>query len=243
MLNFTKEHSKAALPVIAYAFFVCILYEWGFWGSFHVNILQFLSLSDIPRIAAYPISMSFALFLIGVLSSDPSGSSDTRAGGSHSEFCKIISSYPRLMALIVASVLLLTYGFLGYAKWLFICAFAASIISGIVNIPLVINRISPSLTCGRTLAFIITALPFMSFGYGKTHAEDILFRYTFATASIQNSEEEFIYLGHAGDYIILLTKDNKTTRFQRASDTPVLTIRRESNPIALSKMLNLPFFD
>jgi hypothetical protein len=39
----------------------------GFWGSFGINIIQFLSAVDIVRIATYPLLASVFVYFIAVI--------------------------------------------------------------------------------------------------------------------------------------------------------------------------------
>ncbi len=46
---------------------VGVLYLWGYWTTFEVNILEYLSLADIVKSTAYPIASTFIFFVIGVI--------------------------------------------------------------------------------------------------------------------------------------------------------------------------------
>jgi len=51
------------------AVLVCALYLFGYWSSFEINILEFVSLSDIIKLGVYPLVVSGgAAFIIGFLS-------------------------------------------------------------------------------------------------------------------------------------------------------------------------------
>lgn len=53
------EQFKSYVPAIAFLVAATsTLYLWGYWGSFDINILEFLGLSDILRVAAYPLASS-----------------------------------------------------------------------------------------------------------------------------------------------------------------------------------------
>jgi hypothetical protein len=48
-----------------YAVTVGVLYLWGYWSTFGVNILEYLSLADIVKTAAYPVASVFAIMGLG----------------------------------------------------------------------------------------------------------------------------------------------------------------------------------
>ncbi len=50
-----------------YAIFVATLYLWGYWGTFNVNVLEHISISEVVKIAVYPLVSAFIFFVIGVL--------------------------------------------------------------------------------------------------------------------------------------------------------------------------------
>lgn len=47
----------------AYALFISICYLWGFWGHFDINILNYISVSDIIKSAIWPMIVALAIYL------------------------------------------------------------------------------------------------------------------------------------------------------------------------------------
>ena len=65
--NDQKTKGILAYCSSAYFFSVAALYLWGYWSPFKINILEYVSLSDVIKIAAFPIASVFILVAIGML--------------------------------------------------------------------------------------------------------------------------------------------------------------------------------
>jgi len=57
---------KAPTPYwsTAYVVVVAVLYLWGYWSPFNINVLEYLSLADVVKAAAYPLASVFFLRLL-----------------------------------------------------------------------------------------------------------------------------------------------------------------------------------
>lgn len=63
-----EEHQPQFLTlVVPYALVVSLLYLFAYWSSFGINILQFVSFSDVIKLALYPIMIGAALSLSGLI--------------------------------------------------------------------------------------------------------------------------------------------------------------------------------
>ncbi|MHA0974447.1 hypothetical protein ACR9HQ_13320 [Enterobacter ludwigii] len=59
--------------ITAYALFISISYLWGFWGHFDINILNYISVSDIIKSAIWPMIIALAMYLIQVAMNNYNG--------------------------------------------------------------------------------------------------------------------------------------------------------------------------
>lgn len=60
-------NSTNYLILSTYAIVASVLYHWGYWGQFGINVLQFMSLSEIVRSAIYPFVVGSLGIGIGLL--------------------------------------------------------------------------------------------------------------------------------------------------------------------------------
>src|SRR5258708_17630524 len=114
-------------PVSPYLYFgslysigVGILYLWGYWGTFDVNVLEYLNLADVLKLTVYPIASVFVFYALGVLlgefmfvrtSLTPGAGRDTLIGRFLNRF---ISSL--FLLWVLGTVVLFLYG--PESKWL-----------------------------------------------------------------------------------------------------------------------------
>ncbi|RYF30216.1 MAG: hypothetical protein EOO23_05620, partial [Comamonadaceae bacterium] len=97
-----------------YGFAVAILYLWGYWSPFDVNILEYVSLSDIVKTAAYPIVSVFVFLAIGAVAGDfffpvkPLQS----GGGANTKIGQLLRRLAPIIAVLymVATVLVVIFG-------------------------------------------------------------------------------------------------------------------------------------
>ncbi|KAI1694433.1 hypothetical protein Ddc_22133 [Ditylenchus destructor] len=66
---------------------VSTLYLWGYWGTFGVNVLDYIGVSDIIKAAVYPVMTAFMSLAVGALMGEflspklePGAGTDTRIG-------------------------------------------------------------------------------------------------------------------------------------------------------------------
>ena len=58
---------KYAYVSSLYFLAVGVLYLWGYWPSFGVNVLEYAGLTDIIKTAAYPVASLFVFFAVGAV--------------------------------------------------------------------------------------------------------------------------------------------------------------------------------
>ena len=56
LTNETRPRTIKMVSILyAYAIGLALLYEGSFWATFHINIMQYTSLSDLPKVAIFPL--------------------------------------------------------------------------------------------------------------------------------------------------------------------------------------------
>ncbi|MCA3275362.1 MAG: hypothetical protein ING16_05790 [Roseomonas sp.] len=61
---------RARFLLPPYAVLVATLYLWAYWRSFSVDVFEHIGLTEVVKIAAYPILSAFFFSAIGVLISE-----------------------------------------------------------------------------------------------------------------------------------------------------------------------------
>lgn len=215
---------------------VSAAYLFGYWGSFHVNVLEFIGLTDIAKLAVYPLLASSIFFLAGALFSEvivsphlpPGGGADTPLG-------RLGNRYGRwLMALVVlVAVLFAIYG-PEPRKWFFV-----ALLVSCLSIPLTHNEqiieLIPDPRQRGTALFLLFALPALSFGYGKEQAYDIKVGKPVQIVDVARSKLPLLfdetkpvaYLGLLGGiYILREGATGQVVLVKQRDDTPMFLIAK-----------------
>lgn len=220
-------NSTNYLVLSTYAIVASVLYHWGYWGQFGINVLQFMSLSEIVRSAIYPFVVGTLGIGIGVfiasLSRFPKANEEIR---STSKAGDLLRGNWEIVVLALIFSAFLTYFLMDKYRW---------VVPGII-VFLALNIWSAS--AGLFTAFIadrrlryvlVTGLigtPIASFVWGATVAEAVLDGVQFTEVAVPDSSSRFKYIGHAGDYVFYMTKDNEKVYMQKASEVGYLTLTR-----------------
>lgn len=206
-----KKHSNIYIYFLS-LYFVAVgsLYLWGYWSSFGVNILEYLSLADIVKSTAYPIASVFISLVIGVVLAEissvkkkfPSGGGRNTAEGrfllKHKGFLGILY--------IAGTLALLVFGPIG--KWLVLPMLFGIPIALYARERNVLAYQIPAEAPRNVCLLLLATLPLFAFGLGKTGANYILdgkvFYYVLDNDSVTPSSEpsqKIRFIGHAGDFI------------------------------------------
>lgn len=214
MLNFKEDFSKIITILSVYSVIVAVLYLWGYWSSFGVNILEFLAITDIVKTAAYSIAFTSipTIFIIIVCTINM-------------EFLENLRHSNKMINLLLLFIIVaFTIYFL--PSLYVILVVLISILSGMLLL-LIIMRNNKFIqthflkipTRMEMILLSICLLPPVSFGYGKVNAYNIRrgikYKYIYAKSLDKKSTptnivDKLKFLGYANNYIFLLSMDNKT---------------------------------
>lgn len=196
-----------------------ILYLWGYWNTFNINILEYLSLADVLKYTAFPIAISVVSVAIGAAigryigkSFAPlGGAKNTRIGHFISNFVNKIAPLPMILYGF-GTVLLLLFG--PSYKWL--------LVYFLIAVPIVISLAKSGFLASLTnhdgnryvIITLLVSLPGLSFNQGLTRATAVLEGkyYFYVTSQIEGinvsdntpPNQRLRFLGHAGDFLFFL---------------------------------------
>jgi len=244
----TEETKAPAVPrrAATYLYFltpyfvsVGVLYLWGFWSSFDINILEFLSITDVVRLTAYPIISAFAAFIVGALISESTlGRSLPSGGGRNTPTGRFLRKFaPVLVCLYLLGTLILFFSG-NPMKWY--------VLPVILGVPLalvakerglLIDLIPSDSYRSAFLFVLITLIPF-AYGRGRIDAADIaegrIFNYVISSideiAISANAPpiERVRYLGHTGDFFFYLNPSTSAVVITKFKDEKTLVLKHFS---------------
>ncbi len=166
-----------------YAIILATLYLWGYWSSFHVNVLEHISFTEVIKISAYPLLSAFFFLAIGMIISgmSPLTSMLPPGGGRESREGKFLNKHRKWLIAFFLIIILSVYWFSSLNKWivlpvLFACLAASRVKSS--------GLLSLELKSENFRSLVIFALCYLipfSYGRGIMNAHSII------------SGEEFLY--------------------------------------------------
>lgn len=216
------QTSKYISAGSAYLVTVGILYLWGYWPRFGINILEYLSLTDVVKLTAYPVASAFVFLAIGavfgeLMVSDPSVTPESIRRSHVGRFFRWAA--PVITPLyIVGTFALFMWG--PETKWQVLPILVAMPLYVAAKRAGLLSELSHDST-RSVLVFLLVLLPLWAYGQGRTEAQHIRDgkKYTYLTKAPADTlpiedpakaQTRIKYLGHAGGFFFLLAADNKT---------------------------------
>jgi len=219
--------SKTIYFVTPFALISSLLYLLGYWSTFDLNILEFISISDIIRLSIYPIAISIMSviigFVVGYYYSDSSHSSTPTKKST------------RWVAYIALLIIACVAYYKGYPYWwVVIGLFLIAIIHRGFNKLNLLETFIPNQRAQSIVLLILIGVPILSFSFGKMHSNEILDgkKAQYVNVSIFKNQESFRnqehlkYIGLKGDYFFFLSIDNSKLYISKSSEVPILEFQK-----------------
>jgi hypothetical protein len=164
----TKDVFAVGVP---YFISVGACYLFGYWGAFNINVLEFIGLADLAKLAVYPIVASFAFVLAGTLIADilhathlpPGGGRDTKIG----VFGR--KHWRGLLALLIIFASLIAQFGPEPNRWLIFAGLISLLSVPLSHVEKVIE-IVPNPSVRAIALYLLILLPASSFAYGRLQA-------------------------------------------------------------------------
>lgn len=206
-----NHYTKYFAILTPYMLIVSTLYLLGYWSVFHINILEFISLSDIIKLAIKQLAYSTAVLIFGIIAGElflrplfPLGE------GANTPIGKFANRYWKL-------IMFFTYCYLFYQvffnndpqKWRLIAIILGITCSLFLSKTKIFSEIIKNESIRILIIIFIALLPFMSFAWGindghatKNNKPKLTVQYS------KYNKIEFRYIGFAGDYFFIYNKKN-----------------------------------
>ncbi|MDP8227053.1 MAG: hypothetical protein P9L89_05385 [Candidatus Celaenobacter polaris] len=219
-----------------YAFVVASLYLFAFWGSFKINILEFVGFSDLVRLALYPLAISLILYLPGVaLSQLVTGNSLPPGGGADTAIGRFGLKHWRFLVAIDIIIILAVALFLKRPeKWIVIPVFVSFLSTPLTHLDAFVSLIPNPRARGSILFLLIFVLG-LAFATGKLQAYAITHGRAAYLVDIQSSGIQLdvdasglSYVGYLADNFILYENATRRIMFVKGTDKNMFVL--EPNP-------------
>lgn len=225
--------SKYIAFITPYGFVVASLYLFAFWGSFKLNILEFVGFSDLIRLSLYPIAISlvvfvpgFALSQLAIGSSLPPGCGlNTAIGRFGLKHWRILVTANIVLALAVALFMKQP------EKWLIVAAILTFLSAPLSHLDILIGLIPNPSVRHTTLVLLIFFLG-GAFATGKMQADKIIRGQAAYLVDIQLSglqlegmANELSHVGYLAGNFIFYENVTKRLVFVKGKDRGLLVLK------------------
>lgn len=228
-----------------------VLYLWGYWSTFNVNILEYLNLADVLKATAYPIATALILLAFGAAVGElllvPTmrnifGTPKKRSD----EFFKIL-----FLLYLPGTAALAVFG--PVEKWAVLPILLAIPVQIIAARRGFLDKLIPHESTRYIMTMILAMLPPLAYGHGRLDANEIqtssAFTYvlsdfpgTGVTSGITPSER-LRFLGHAGDNFFLLDPVKNTLTIMRLDSGKAFVFKQFEQPHPKPKVTPSPSKD
>lgn len=159
-----------------YAIILATLYLWGYWSSFHVNVLEHISFTEVIKIAAYPVLSAFFVLAIGMMASglSPLPSVLDPGGGKHSKVGSFLNGHIKKIVVVYVFVIVLVYQLGPVEKWIILPPLFAVLIALPVKSTGLLSRELKSEDVRSLVIFAMCFLVPFSYGRGIINAHSII---------------------------------------------------------------------
>ena len=200
------NYQKILAVLTPYSLVVSLLYLFGYWSSFDVNILEYIAISDVIKSALTPLLYALIFVAFGVVLGNAVSMPITKymppGGGQHRPEAKYFRAILWLgLGLLSLAIFYVIFFQAGGSRWLRVAALS------MVFIPFLIG--DASFAKGylkhdhlRILVVnILASLSLYSFGWGASDARSV--KSDGYLVSINGKETDLTYIGWAGDFLFL----------------------------------------
>ncbi len=204
---------------------VGILYLWGYWASFEINILEFMTLSDIIKTTAYPIISSFIFWALGAILGELIPGASFRkllpeGGGRDTKIGRFLNRHTKALRTVVFLLIFLFLLFGPPSKWLLLTLLIGIPIYLFLKRAGFLKDLIPNEATRSVIIFLLATMPLTSYAFGKMKANEIIegnkFKYVLtdilkdSKLSLNIENQKYLkFIGHTNNYIFLQTQDNK----------------------------------
>lgn len=231
-MNFgTKEALAIGVP---YLITVGACYLFGYWGAFHINVLEFISFTDVAKLAVYPLMASLAFTIAGVLTSEITRSPHLPSGGGNSS--KVgqfgLKHWRWLLVLQICITVLVAIYAPEPGKWFVIAMLVSLFSTPLTHIEKLIEVI-PNPRARNTTLFLVLLLPSISFAYGRQQAFLIKIGMSEQFVDVVRSKlpiasdekNSVAYLGFLGSvYVLREAKTGQIVFVKQRDDSPLFLV-------------------
>lgn len=223
-----KEMFAVGVP---YFILVGACYLFGYWGAFNINVLEFITFTDVAKLALYPLIASLVFVLAGVLFAELIHAPHFPPGGGNASTVGVFGrKYWRwLIALQIAVTILVATYAPEPGKWFVVTLLVSLLSTPLTHIEKLIEVV-PNPQARATALFLLLFLPTISFAYGRQQAffvktgvsEQFVDVVRSKLPLVSDAKNPVVYLGLLGNvYVLRESKSGQMVLVKQSDDSPL----------------------
>lgn len=218
---------------------VGVLFLSGYWSSFNINILEYLTLTDILRLTAYPVASSFISLAGGVAIAGYLDAADhQRTPLTESWLIGLLRRHRNNVPFVYVLTVVLVYVLGGAEAWNFLPFLFAIPVAHHLYAKQVPDTFLSGLTPNArgVITALVATLPFLAYGQGRLAADRVLagqsFSYVISALpggypAKTDMRGQPRIIGHAGDYMFFFEPVQKAIIILKTHDGDALVVKHE----------------
>lgn len=231
------EPLSAKLWLGPYAIILATLYLWGYWSSFHVNVLEHISFTEVIKIAAYPVLSAFFVLAIGMMASglSPLPSVLDPGAGKLSKVGSFLNGHIKKIVVVYVFVIVLVYQLGPVEKWFILPPLFAVLIALPVKSTGLLCRELKSEDVRLLVIFAMCFLVPFSYGRGIMNAHSIISgkEFLYPTVNLRDSQlavnfatnTQPRYVGKLNDHFFFYDPVKETTLLFATSELKAFDLK------------------
>lgn len=245
----TEEKIPNLFPIVtSYAIAVSLLYLFGYWSSFDINILEYVSFQDVLKLGIYPVLIGAIVTVSAILPRAILFQDDIKRVEPQKVFFLVNRRFARwssLIALIAAPFSLVVFH--NPERWTVFGLLLSYLAILTIEDVKILSPLIPNFVLRKIVVSAAILLLINSFTTAKISAHSVLFGKNVKLISTQlfkekgtelfeakgmlSGQDTLKYIGAAGDYFFFLSMDNKKTYAVKYSDLHYLEFANPNSVI------------
>jgi hypothetical protein len=217
-----------------YALAVSTLYLWGYWGTFGINVLDYIGVSDIIKAAVYPVMTGLMALAVGALLGELMSPRLEPGAGANTRIGKLLNDSLPLLRTAYVVLLAVVVMFSWPNKWLVVGVLVAvPVYFQLKKSALLANEIPSDSARSITLFMLIMAVP-VAFHRGQLQGTAVVEGASYqtvtselptkgATARLSHADKQR-FIGKLGDRFAFYDPDARSVSLIESSEIKVLTL-------------------
>lgn len=221
-----------------YALAVSTLYLWGYWGTFGINVLDYIGISDIIKAAVYPVMTGLMALAVGALLGELMSPRLEPGAGANTRIGKLLNDSLPLLGTAYVVLLAVAVMFSWPNKWLVVGVLVAvPVYFQLKKSALLANEIPSDSARSITIFMLIMAVP-VAFDRGRSEGSAVVDGASYqtvtselptkgATARLAHADKQR-FIGKLGDRFAFYDPVARSVSLIAASEIKVLTLTSSS---------------